>query len=47
VRNAWLQTQSIATGQVLGKLHVGCRELDPNNAAELSDSGKTSMLPGE
>lgn len=39
--------QSIATGQVLGKLHTECRELDLDDAAEMSDSGKNSVIPGE
>lgn len=39
--------QSVATGQVLGKLLVQCRELDLDYAAEMSDSGKKTMFPGE
>lgn len=39
--------QSVATGQVLGKLLTECGELDLDCAAEMSDSGKNTVLPGE
>ncbi|OPJ86002.1 hypothetical protein AV530_011213 [Patagioenas fasciata monilis] len=36
--------QSVATGQVLGKLLVECRELDLDYAAEMSDSGHKEAM---